>query len=66
MHERGLAFDIWGHPTELRRLGAIWTQLRGQWGGTSDPIHFEATSHQLLRSPRSAPFLNVTPPDRRR
>lgn len=43
LHEQGRAFDVVGHPAELRRLGMLWESVGGRWGGRfGDPIHFEA------------------------
>lgn len=41
-HEFGRAVDIVANEQTLRRLGAIWEQAGGRWGGDRDPIHFEA------------------------
>jgi len=53
-HEKGLAVDIWAPDDELKRLGAIWQRAGGIWGGTRDPIHFEAGGHMLRAAPRQA------------
>lgn len=49
-HEHGLAWDMVGPLSELRRLGRIWRRWGGKWGGAADPIHFEGTSALLNRS----------------
>lgn len=41
-HEYGRAIDVVAKPETLRRLGAIWQGWGGVWGGSQDPIHFEA------------------------
>lgn len=41
-HEYGRAIDIVARPEVLRRLGAIWEQAGGTWGGERDDIHFQA------------------------
>lgn len=51
-HEKGLAVDLWGDQAELARLGAIWRKAGGIWGGSQDPIHFEAGSAMLRSTPR--------------
>jgi len=53
-HEKGLAVDLWAEPEELARLGAIWRKAGGVWGGSQDPIHFEAGPSMLGRG-RSRP-----------
>jgi len=46
LHQYRLAFDLARagvDPREddlLMRLGAIWTQVGGTWGGSADPVHF--------------------------
>jgi hypothetical protein len=42
MHEFGRAFDLVAEPWALERLGRVWTYVGGSWGGSQDPIHFEA------------------------
>lgn len=42
LHEAGFAVDLVAHPAELARLGAIWRKAGGIYGGSADPIHFEA------------------------
>lgn len=46
-HEHGLAWDMVGPLSELRRLGRLWRRWGGSWGGARDPIHFGAG--RLLR-----------------
>lgn len=41
-HQEGLAIDLVADSAELSRLGAIWRKAGGIWGGSVDPIHFEA------------------------
>lgn len=47
-HEQGWAWDMARlnvNPTEdplLAQVGAWWRAQGGVWGGTSDPVHFEA------------------------
>lgn len=41
-HEQGRALDIVARGDVLRRLGAMWQQAGGRWGGERDPIHFDA------------------------
>ena len=43
LHQVGRAFDLRAAEAVLERLGAIWEQWGGTWGGRGeDPIHFEA------------------------
>ena len=39
-HQYGLAFDM--VTDNAPALGAFWTGMGGQFGGTKDPVHFEA------------------------
>lgn len=41
-HNYGRALDLVAKPEVLRRLGAVWQQMGGTWGGERDPIHFQA------------------------
>lgn len=47
LHQYGLAFDLarLGVPALedplLQWLGAVWQQVGGQYGGPSDPVHFQ-------------------------
>lgn len=53
VHQFGLAIDLVAPPEELARLGAIWRKAGGIWGGSVDPIHFEAGRAMLhRRTPR--------------
>lgn len=49
-HQEGLAIDLVAPAPELARLGAIWRKAGGIWGGSVDPIHFEAGPTMLNRS----------------
>lgn len=41
-HETGEAFDLLVTPVEyLVDLGQIWREAGGEWGGSSDPVHFQ-------------------------
>lgn len=43
LHEQGRAVDLVARPEVLRRLGALWEEAGGRWGGRfNDDIHFEA------------------------
>jgi len=43
MHELGLAFDLIVTPEAGQPLaGQAWERLGGRWGGSRDPVHFEA------------------------
>lgn len=39
-HEYGRALDM--SATNLPALGELWQRMGGRWGGTADPIHFQA------------------------
>jgi D-alanyl-D-alanine dipeptidase len=55
-HERGFAVDIarFGVPADqdplLLELGTWWRSQGGVWGGTGDPVHFEAPKAWTGRS----------------
>ncbi|HMG19530.1 MAG TPA: D-alanyl-D-alanine carboxypeptidase family protein [Gemmatimonadales bacterium] len=43
LHEHGLAIDlVVNDPDAYRELGALWQRWGGEWGGESDPVHFQA------------------------
>ncbi len=43
MHQLGRAFDvIFSPPAAQAEAGAIWQSWGGRWGGSTDPVHFEA------------------------
>lgn len=48
MHEYGRAFDMARPNIDplsdplLNYLGSVWRWLGGTWGGSRDPVHFEA------------------------
>lgn len=48
LHEAGFAVDLVADPAELARLGAIWRKAGGTWGGSVDPIHFEAGPSMMV------------------
>lgn len=39
-HEYGRAVDL--SAENLAGLGALWQRMGGSWGGSRDPIHFQA------------------------
>lgn len=42
-HNYGLAIDlVCRRDGGLRALGALWESVGGRWGGSRDPVHFEA------------------------
>lgn len=47
-HERGFAVDLMrlnvdpAHDAVLAQLGEAWRRAGGVWGGSVDPVHFEA------------------------
>ena len=43
MHQLGRAFDVVFSPAAAQEeAGRIWQSWGGRWGGSSDPVHFEA------------------------
>jgi hypothetical protein len=41
-HQLGRAFDYVAPLPILEQLGRLWESVGGTWGGTGDPIHFQA------------------------
>lgn len=42
LHEIGLAMDVSAPKEQLRKLGKLWLEAGGTWGGEKDPVHFGA------------------------